>query len=296
MNPIKSIIRFFYRGLQFMVSGVPNHIVNVNIVSLTSSELLKGRCALITGGTSGIGHEIAKAYLNAGAAVIITGRTQERLDKAVADLKSLTSQNNVFGRVLDNMNVTSFEVVFKSILKEVNDNGYTFIDILVNNAGVNYKGMPNAVEEEYDKILDTNLKGVFFLSQMFGKYLVANNIKGNILNIASASSLRPADSAYTVSKWGIRGLTLGLAKALSSNGITVNGIAPGPTATPMMLKSDKTNMYLNRLPLGRYIMPEEISNMAVMLVSNMGRSVMGDIIYMTGGAGILTLDDVNYSF
>ena len=144
--------------------------------------------------------------------------------------------------------------------------------------------------------MDTNLKGTFFLSQLFGKYLVKNKIKGNILNIASASSLRPADSAYTLSKWGLRGLTLGLAKSLSKYGITVNGIAPGPTATPMMLKNEQSNMYLKRIPLGRYIMPEEIANMAVILTSNFGKSIIGDIIYMTGGAGNLTYDDVQYTF
>ncbi len=156
--------------------------------------------------------------------------------------------------------------------------------------------MPNATEEEYDKVMDTNLKGAFFLSQMAGKYFVENKIRGNILNIASASSLRPADSAYTLSKWGLRALTLGLAKSLGEYGITVNGIAPGPTATPMMIKGDNANMALERIPLGRYIMPEEIANMGVTLVSEMGRSIMGDIVYMTGGAGNLTYDDVRYSF
>lgn len=190
----------------------------------------------------------------------------------------------------------SFDDNFNNLRSLLAKKGIAPIDILVNNAGVNFKGMPNATEDEYDKVLDTNLKGVFFLSQMFGKYMVTNGIKGNILNIASSSSLRPADSAYTLSKWGIRGLTLGLAKSLAKYGITVNGIAPGPTATPMMIKDGQTDMSLGRLPLGRYIMPEEISNMAVLLVSDMGRSIMGDIIYMTGGAGILTYDDVPYSF
>ena len=122
-----------------------------------------------------------------------------------------------------------------------------------------------------------------------------NNIRGNILNIASSSSLRPAISAYTLSKWGVKGLTLGLAKALASEGITVNGLAPGPTATPM-LKTDGNNITNNKIPLGRYIMPEEISNMAVFLVSEMGRSIIGDIVYMTGGAGVVTYEDLNYQF
>ena len=260
--------------------------------TLQSTSLLAGRCALITGGTSGIGYDIAKAYLVAGATVIITGRSQDRINLA---LKKLNSPK-VFGFIMDNTQVDTFEDIFHIMLDKVKSVGVDKIDILVNNAGVNFKGMPNATETEYDKVLDTNLKGVFFLSQMFGKYMVSSGIRGNILNIASASSLRPADSAYTITKWGIRGLTLGLAKALGKNGITVNGIAPGPTATPMMIKKNQTNVNLERIPLGRYIMPEEISNMAVILVSDMGRSIMGDIIYMTGGAGILTFDDVNYSF
>ena len=269
-----------------------NH-VSVTIQALPHNELLKGRCALVTGGTSGIGFSIAQAFLSAGATVILTGRSKERLDKAIA---KLNSNRKVYSLELNNTDVPTFESKFNDVLKELNTDGIPQIDILVNNAGVNYKGMPNATEEEYDQVMDTNLKGAFFLSQLFGKYLVSNKIKGNILNIASASSLRPADSAYTLSKWGLRGLTLGLAKALGSNGITVNGIAPGPTATPMMIKDETNNMALDRIPLGRYIMPEEIANMAVMLVSEMGRSVMGDIIYMTGGAGLLTYDDVKYSF
>jgi 3-oxoacyl-[acyl-carrier protein] reductase len=155
--------------------------------------------------------------------------------------------------------------------------------------------MPNADSSTYDNVLNTNLKGSFFLSQMVGKYMKENQIKGNILNIASSSSLRPAISAYTLSKWGMRGLTLGLAKSLAPYGITVNGIAPGPTATPM-LKSDNNDITNNRIPLGRFVMPEEIANMAVFLVSGFGRSIIGDIVYMTGGAGVVTYEDMSYNF
>ena len=285
-------MKYIKKILKRIINLKPTKKVFVNVITLPASEMLKGRCALITGGTSGIGLSIAQAYVRAGAKVIITGRTQERIDNAL----QLFPVGSAFGFVLDNTMVSNFEITFGNILDVVHHAGIPCVDILVNNAGVNCTRMPNANEGEYDKVLDTNLKGVFFLSQMFGKYLVENHIKGNILNIASASSLRPADSAYTVAKWGLRGLTLGLAKALAKDGITVNGIAPGPTATPMMKISVNDNMVHNNLPLGRYIMPEEISNMAVILVSDMGRSIMGDIIYMTGGAGILTYDDVPYGF
>lgn len=107
--------------------------------------------------------------------------------------------------------------------------------------------------------------------------MISNQIKGNILNIASSSSLRPANSAYTISKWGIRGLTSGLAKSLAPYGITVNGVAPGPTATPMLLKEDIHNISHPNLPAGRYVLPEEIANMALFLVSDMGRMVVGDM-------------------
>ena len=114
-------------------------------------------------------------------------------------------------------------------------------------------------------VLNTNLKGVFFLSQAVGRYMKDNKIKGNILNIASSSSLRPATSAYTISKWGIRGLTLGLAKSLAPLGIVVNGVAPGPTATPMIMHGDRSNITFDHIPAGRYAMPQEIANMAVFL-------------------------------
>lgn len=286
---IKQIIKFIF-------DRRPVINLKCNVITLQPSMLLANRCAIITGGTSGIGLAIAKAYIKAGAVVIITGRNQDKLNTVSNNIRNELNTSNIYPFLLDNMNVKSFESTFESLLNFTSKNNLPTIDILVNNAGINCQGMPNAIESEYDKVMDTNLKGAFFLSQLFGKYLIKNNLKGNILNISSASSIRPADSAYILSKWGLRGLTLGLAKSLSQYGITVNGIAPGPTATPMMLKSHQDNFYLERIPLGRYIMPEEIANMSVFLVSEMGRSIIGDTIYMTGGAGNITVDDVKYSF
>lgn len=289
-----NIKNYIKRSFNYLLHGIPTTVVNTEISLKQPSDLLKGRTALITGGTSGIGLCIAKAFVDAGANVIITSRSQKRIDSVVSGFSNTSGQ--LFGIVLDNKDVDSYKTAIQDVFTMLEEKGLPQVDILVNNAGVNSSVMPNATADEFDNVMNTNLRSSFFLSQFIGKYMVDNRIKGNILNIASASSLRPANSAYTISKWGIRGLTLGLAKSLAPYGITVNGLAPGPTATPMLGKSEKSNMKLDRLPLGRYITPEEIAGMAVVLVSDMGRSIMGDIVYMTGGAGILTYDDVPYSF
>lgn len=279
--------------LSYLLHGEPD-VYMANIATLSTNELLKNRCAIVTGGTSGIGLAITQAFLKAGATVIITGRDQERLDEVVS---SINMPNRLFALVIDNTSVCSIEKGFKAAQSIVEKNKIGVIDILVNNAGVNGGHLPNAKEEDYDKVMNTNLKGVFFFSQIVGKYMVEKKVRGNILNVASSSSLRPAVSAYTISKWGIRGLTMGLARSLSKYGITVNGVAPGQTLTPMMMKDiDATkNLIKPEIPLGRWILPEEIANGALFLVSDMGRSVVGDILYMTGGAGLLSFEDVDYN-
>lgn len=293
-----SIGKYFKRGFHFVLKGQPivKNSVTANITSLSPNDLLKGRCALVTGGTSGIGKEIAKSFIEAGAFVVITGRNQAHVDDVCKEIEdSVSKKKNIKGVALNNRNTNSFQETIHRVL-EICPNHQ--IDILVNNAGIlSNDDFGNANPEEFDAVLETNLKGTFFLSQLVAHHMKDNHIKGNILNIASSSSLRPAASAYTISKWGIRGLTLGMAKMLAPYHIVVNGIAPGPTATPMLMRQGvKENIYNSQSITGRYIKPEEIANMAVILVSNMSRMIVGDIIYMTGGAGLLTTDDINYSF
>lgn len=268
-------------------------IIYTEIVRLSPNEMLKDRFVLITGGTSGIGFSIAESFINAGAVVCITGRDIKRCEKAVEQLKVKTGNRNndkIFCCEMDMLQVSSFEQVVSSVVQKMGK-----IDILVNNAGINLNGSYHCTEEAYNSILDTNLKGMFFLSRCVGEYMVKNEIGGNILNIASASSLRPAINPYIISKWGVRGLTQGLAKKYIKHNIVVNGLAPGPTATPMLRKDGhQDNISLPNTPSGRYALPEEIANMAVVLTSSMGRLIVGDIVYMTGGAGLLTYDDIKY--
>lgn len=290
MGKLTNTIR---RAVRYIFKGVPINKVTYNIVELSRNELLLGKVALVTGGTAGIGYSISKAFLNAGAKVIITGRDSDRIKKAIESLKQETGSNNVKGLVLNNIEIKNFPEKVKEAVSL-----FASIDILVNNAGVlTYDTISTENEEQYEKVLNTNLRGPFFLSQQVGQYMINNHIKGNILNVGSSSCLRPAVSAYTLSKWGIRGLTLGLARSLAPYGITVNGIAPGQTLTAMVTNHDKIdNLYHPNVPLGRYILPEEIGNMAVILVSDMGRAMIGDIVYMTGGAAVTTFEDVTYKF
>lgn len=280
------------RRLKNLLFFVP--VVKAEISTLSQNELLKGRKALITGGTSGIGLHIAKSFLNSGANVLITGRNQAKIDDIVRSLEFEEPKwkDRILGLEMDITKVGDLEAKFNLAIEKLEG-----IDILVNNAGLEGGHINRCVEKDFDSIVDTNMKGTFFLSRIVARYMISNRVQGNILNLCSSSSVRPANSAYAMSKWAVRGFTEGLARLLIPHGIVVNGIAPGMTATPMLKKSGSDDdLSLPRTLVGRYATPEEIANMAVILVSNMCRMVVGDIVYMTGGSGNLYNEDVNYNF
>lgn len=261
-------------------------------ISTLYGEVLKGKVAVVTGGTTGIGFEIAKAFIHNGASVIITGRDNDRIANAIVKLKNEISDNeNMFvcGEVLDNTMTTQIEERWKQILSHIENK---HIDILVNNAGVISKThFGKTDEKDYNLVMETNLKGTYFLSEIVSNYMIENGIKGNILNISSSSALRPAVSAYSMAKWAIHGLTLGMAKKLSPYGIVVNSIAPGPTATRMLQSDNIININRMSSPSERYATASEIANLAVIMVSDMSKMVNGDTVYATGGCGLLTFDD-----
>lgn len=253
-------------------------------IYLDNASLLKNKVALISGGSSGIGLTIAEAFIKSGAKVIIAGRSAEKLAIAKAKLNNANIKTLVF-------DVTDIN----SIPQKIEEAIYLFpenqIDILVNSAGAHHMSTFETMkEEEFDKIIATNIKGVFFLSRAVGLYMKEKHIQGNILHISSSSALRPAWGPYQMSKWAIKGFTVGLAEKLQPYGIVVNSLAPGQTATPMLGKDSDTidDISNNYAISGRYIMPQEISNLAVFMVSDMGRMIIGDTFYVTGGSGLIT--------
>lgn len=263
------------------------------LIPMIKGEYLKGRCALITGGSAGIGYSIAESFLNNGSSVIITGRDENKLNKAKISLlqKTNCSSEKILVYKLDISDVKNINANFESIVKKYNKP----IDVFVNNAGINIGDyFPYTSEEDYDKVLDTNLKGTYFFSQIVCKYMVKNNIKGNLLNVLSSSSLRPGISPYIISKWGERSLTLGLAKKYLKYGIVVNAVAPGSTSTEMVNHGELNDLNCDYTLSKRFIAPEEVANIATILVSDMGKMIIGDTVYITGGAGNLTYDDMKY--
>ena len=260
------------------------------LIPCLEGQYLQGRKALITGGSSGIGFSIAQSFLKHGASVVICSRNKEKLENAKRDLieKTLCDEDRIEILELDITCIPKMKDTLGQFLLDKR------IDIFVNNAGINKgKMFPDTSEEEYDCVLDTNTKGMYFISQEIIKYMISNHISGNILNIVSSSAIRPGTSPYIISKWGERSLTLGMAKKYLPYGIIVNGLAPGSTLTPMLCKNSD-NLDLEYSPSGRYAAPEEIGNLATILVSEMGRMIVGDVIYATGGAGIITIDDTAY--
>lgn len=278
----------FYRGIHYVFHGVPNVFIEAKVIQMQPSLLLEKHVVLITGGSSGIGKAIAKACLESGAKVIITGRNEDKLKHAVNELKHFSPF--IYFVLLDISIVENMETTIYEAEKLVGSK----LTTLINNAGIAIGSFDNLKEDDFDKVIGTNIKGTVFLSKFFSEYLKTNVIKGNILNIVSSSGFRPAVSAYEISKWGLRGFTAGLAKKLIPFGIVVNGIAPGPTATPMLKRSEDNNLVHPTNPSGRYTTPEEVASLAVYLISDMARQIVGDVVCMTGGAGTLTYDDIKY--
>lgn len=272
---------------RFVLSNI-GRPVRVEQTLRAESELLSGRCVLVTGGTSGIGLATAEACLRAGADVIVTSRSLSRAEEACARLGERTYPASLDLADAEGM-AAQVDAVYAAAPGPV--------DALVNNAGV-LKGAAfgRTSVSDFDEVIGANLRGTYFLTQEVARRMVSGRVRGNVCFVTSSSAYRPATNAYSCTKWALRGLVEGAAKMLAPHGIVVNAVAPGPTATGMLVEGDTGNVMKPNSPIGRYVTPEEIASMVVTLLSDASRSTVGDTVRMCGGSGVFTYDDADATF
>lgn len=253
-------------------------IVKVNVSFTNPCERFVGKRVLVTGGSSGIGLGIAKAFLAEGAEVVICARNKERLLHVQKDIDN--SRLHVLP--MDISDVNNINKKLRSVSDRIG-----LIDIFCNCAGVSVFSGDVFSEAEYNKILDINTKGLFYMCKAEGEYLVENKIQGKIINITSKAGRLIQFDPYTVSKWGANSITLGLAKKLAPFHICVNGIAPGEVPTNItkklqnMAKSD--NQFTPLHATRRVTMVEEVAALALYLASDSANNIIGQIIDIDGG-------------
>ncbi len=244
-------------------------------------RLLEGKTALVTGASRGIGRGIAEAFAREGASVAINYCGSE--DKAM-ETKALVESFGVRAMVCrcDVGDFAQTEQMMKDVIRE-----FGRLDILVNNAGITRDNLILRMkEEEYDQVLDTNLKGSFLTIRHGARQMVKQRA-GRIINISSVSGLlgNGGQSNYSASKAGIIGLTKAVARELAGRGITVNAIAPGYISTEMtsVLPQKAQEALLGQIPLGRAGEPEDVAQAAVFLASDMAAYITGQVLSVDGG-------------
>ncbi len=244
---------------------------------------LKGKSGIVTGGGSGIGKGMAKALVQAGAAVMIVGRRKDVLEKTVKEL--LQSGGPVVSLVAD---VSKMEDIPKVVEKAMKEFGK--IDFLFNNAGaIRRTPCENYSEADWDVVIQTNLKGPFFLSQAVARTMIAAQRPGSIINTASLIAFQGGKTvpAYAASKGGINQATKTMANDWAKYGIRVNAIAPGwfhTELTDALQKNQERNTeILSRIPLGRWGNPDELGGVAVFLASEASSYLTGQAIVVDGG-------------
>lgn len=244
--------------------------------------LLNGKNTIVTGGTAGIGREIAAAFAKQGANVAIFGTNAERASETISYLETcrVSSEQKFVSRLVDIASKASTQENIQSLLTE-----WISIDVLVNNAGVTRDGLLMKMsEEDWDQVLDTNLKSVYNTCQSLVRVMLKART-GKIINISSVVGLtgNAGQVNYAASKAGMIGFTKALAQEVASRGISVNCIAPGFIQTKMtdVLTEEQKDAILKKVPMGKLGECKDIAEAAVFLAT--ARYITGQVLVVDGG-------------
>lgn len=249
-----------------------------------SQELfdLSGSVALVTGASKGLGKAMAVALAQAGADVALYARDVEGLKAVKKTIEDLGRRAEFF--VADVLNKGAIETAMKDTLDT-----FEHVDILVNNAGVNIrKPVLELSPEEWDLVIDTNLKGYFMMAQAVVPHMLSRG-RGKIINMASILGIvaLPTQVAYASSKGGVIQMTKVMAVEWARQGIQVNAIGPTYFETPLVaqLRNDpeRFNFIVDRTPMGRWGQPEELAGVVVFLASRASDFITGQTIFVDGG-------------
>jgi len=241
--------------------------------------MLKGKVAIITGASRGIGRAIALSYAQNGADVAILYASNEAAAQEVlTECRNLGVRANIY-----RCDVSDFAACKEVVTQVKADFGK--VDILVNNAGITKDGLVATMKEaDFDAVLDTNLKGAFQMIRHCSPLFIRAK-GGKIINITSVSGLlgNPGQANYSASKAGLIGLTKSVARELASKGITCNAIAPGFIQTEMTQDLGAGNALASSIPLGRLGAAEDVANAAVFLASDSASYITGEVLRVDGG-------------
>lgn len=242
---------------------------------------LKGKTAIVTGGARGIGRAISLKLGSMGANVVVNySGSQESAEEVVKELKDMGV--SAFSIRANVSSLPEVESMFEAVI-----NAFGKVDFLINNAGIARDTLIlRMTEEDFDSVIDINLKGTFNCIKCATKYMVKQRY-GRIVNIASVVGVigNAGQANYAASKAGIIGLTKSAARELAGRNINVNAIAPGFITTSMTegLQDKIKNEYMDKIPLKRFGNPEDIANCAAFLCSNLSEYITGQVINVDGG-------------
>jgi len=243
---------------------------------------IKGRVALITGSASGMGRGTAEVMAQHGVKIVINDVAQSKVDEVVKGIREAGGE--AIGVVADITNKAEVAAMFKQVVDT-----YGRIDILVNNAGIaRDKAFLKMTEEDWDKVLEVDLKGIFLCSQEAVKYM-REQAYGRIVNISSRAWLGgPGQANYSAAKAGVVGLTRTLALELGKRGITVNCIPPGLIETPLWQSAPEEvkERLLKAQPMGRIGSPHDIARAVMFFASDEAGYINGQTLYVCGGKSL----------